>query len=63
MIDVVLGLALKKAFSGGLVHYLVLLNNAHLDLSDRRLLKVLLLNPQLIFLHEEVVKVHISIKL
>ena len=63
MINVVLGLSVKKAVSCGLVHYLIFLNNPHLQLSKRRLLKVILLNSQLVFLHDEVVEVYISIEL
>jgi len=63
MINVVLGLSMKLAVSYGLVHYLVFLNNSHLQLSKRMLLKVILLNSQLVFLNDEVVKVYISIKL
>ena len=63
MVDVVLGLSVKKAFSYGLVHDLVFLNDPNLDLSNRRLLKVILLNPQLVFLYDQVVEVYISINL
>jgi len=61
MVDVILGLSVKETFSYGLVHHLVFLNDPHLDLSDRRLLKVILLNPQLVLLYDQVVEVHISI--